>query len=141
MQQIAEQNWSQAVDSKLDFKSFEGLLKGYIDLVFCHNGCYYLADYKSNYLGPQSHDYHEQAIDQAMLAHRYDLQCLIYSLALHCYLQQRLPDYQWEHHFGGFYCLFLRGMDPAQPGSGVWFNRPEKQVLDALQQLFMGSDS
>ena len=141
LQQIAEQNWPQAVDSRLDFKSFEGLLKGYIDLVFCHNGCYYLADYKSNYLGPQSHDYHEQAIDQAMLAHRYDLQCLIYSLALHCYLQQRLPDYQWEHHFGGFYCLFLRGMDPAQPGSGVWFNRPDKQVLDALQQLFMGSDS
>ena len=36
----------------LRFDAVEGVLKGYIDLVFEHAGRFYLADYKSNWLGP-----------------------------------------------------------------------------------------
>jgi exodeoxyribonuclease V beta subunit len=35
----------------LDFRQVRGMLKGFIDLVFRHNGRYYLLDYKSNWLG------------------------------------------------------------------------------------------
>lgn len=35
----------------LDFYQVQGMLKGFIDLVFCWQGKYYLLDYKSNWLG------------------------------------------------------------------------------------------
>lgn len=35
----------------LDFRQVRGMLKGFIDLVFRHEGRYYLLDYKSNWLG------------------------------------------------------------------------------------------
>lgn len=35
----------------LDFHQVQGMLKGFIDLVFCWQGKYYLLDYKSNWLG------------------------------------------------------------------------------------------
>ncbi len=57
------------------------MLKGFIDLVFRHEGRYYLLDYKSNWLGEDSSAYTQQAMAAAMQAHRYDLQ---YQLAGRC---------------------------------------------------------
>jgi exodeoxyribonuclease V beta subunit len=73
-----------------------------------------------------------------MTEHRYRLQYLLYSLALHRYLRGRLPGYDFAQHFGGVYYLFLRGLDPARPGCGVYFDRPELAVIDALDELFVG---
>ncbi len=50
------------------------MLKGFIDLVFRHEGRYYLLDYKSNWLGENSEAYTQQAMASAMQMHRYDLQ-------------------------------------------------------------------
>ena len=36
---------------RLTFRDLEGYLKGYIDVVFEHNGRYYVLDWKSNHLG------------------------------------------------------------------------------------------
>ena len=96
-----------------------GMLKGFIDLVFYHDGKYYIADYKSNYLGDSHADYQPEALAQAMLEHRYDLQYQLYTLALHRYLRHRLPDYDYQTHFGGVYYLFLRGMAPDHPGGDL----------------------
>jgi exodeoxyribonuclease V beta subunit len=64
---------------------------------------------------------------------RYDLQYLLYTLALHRYLRRRLPAYEYEHHFGGVYYLFLRGMRPETgPRCGVYFDRP---ALDLVEEL------
>ena len=50
------------------------------------------------------------------MAHEmYCLQYLIYTLAVHRYLQLRLPGYDYDTHFGGVMYLFVRGMDPAFP--------------------------
>uniref|UniRef100_UPI0006D56EEF exodeoxyribonuclease V subunit beta n=1 Tax=Citrobacter amalonaticus TaxID=35703 RepID=UPI0006D56EEF len=38
----------------LEFTQVRGMLQGFIDLVFRHNGRYYLLDYKSNWLGENS---------------------------------------------------------------------------------------
>ncbi len=94
-----------------------GMLKGFIDLVFRHEGRYYLLDYKSNWLGEDREAYTRPAMEQAMRAHRYDLQYQLYSLALHRYLRHRLADYDYDRHFGGVIYLFLRGMD-GQEGAG-----------------------
>lgn len=95
----------------LDFRQVRGMLKGFIDLVFRHEGRYYLLDYKSNWLGEDREAYTRPAMEQAMRAHRYDLQYQLYSLALHRYLRHRLADYDYDRHFGGVIYLFLRGMD------------------------------
>ncbi len=102
----------------LDFRQVRGMLKGFIDLVFRHEGRYYLLDYKSNWLGEDREAYTRSAMEQAMRAHRYDLQYQLYSLALHRYLRHRLADYDYDRHFGGVIYLFLRGMDGQEGGRG-----------------------
>jgi len=115
---------------------FRGLLTGVIDLVFEFDGKFYLADYKSNFLGASLDDYRPQQLAQAMLDRRYDLQALIYSVALHRYLDQRLADYDYDRHFGGCYYLFLRAMRPQHGfARGVHFERPDHAKMTALESL------
>ena len=44
----------------------------------------------------------------------YDLQYLIYTLALHRWLRFRRADYDYDTHFGGVRYLFCRGLDPSR---------------------------
>nr|ELR5232967.1 exodeoxyribonuclease V subunit beta [Providencia rettgeri] len=120
----------------LNFEKVQGILKGFIDLTFYWNGKFYLLDYKSNYLGEDASYYTQEAMAEAMIDHRYDLQYQLYSLALHRYLKQRLPDYDYEMHFGGVYYLFLRGIDNVNSQNGIFFYRPIKAFVKALDQLF-----
>ncbi|HBU6846766.1 TPA: exodeoxyribonuclease V subunit beta [Klebsiella pneumoniae] len=122
----------------LDFRQVHGMLKGFIDLVFRHEGRYYLLDYKSNWLGEDREAYTRPAMEQAMRAHRYDLQYQLYSLALHRYLRHRLADYDYDRHFGGVIYLFLRGMDGQEGGQGIFTTRPVRPLIDGLDQLFAG---
>ena len=122
----------------LDFRQVCGMLKGFIDLVFRHEGRYYLLDYKSNWLGEDREAYTRPAMEQAMRAHRYDLQYQLYSLALHRYLRHRLADYDYDRHFGGVIYLFLRGMDGQEGGQGIFTTRPVRPLIDGLDQLFAG---
>lgn len=122
----------------LYFRQVRGMLKGFIDLVFRHEGRYYLLDYKSNWLGEDREAYTRPAMEQAMRAHRYDLQYQLYSLALHRYLRHRLADYDYDRHFGGVIYLFLRGMDGQEGGQGIFTTRPVRPLIDGLDQLFAG---
>ncbi len=123
----------------LHFDPVRGLMKGFIDLVFRHRGRYFIADYKSNHLGDHLQDYGPRPIRDAMAAHRYDLQSLVYTVALHRYLAHRLPGYRYPDHFGGVYYLFLRGMHPDHgPSRGVFFHRPDPDLVEALDRMFAG---
>jgi len=122
----------------LDFRQVQGMLKGFIDLVFRWQGKYYLLDYKSNWLGDTREAYTPEAMAQAMVDHRYDLQYQLYTLALHRYLRHRLPDYDYERHFGGVFYLFLRGMDGSSPENGVFHTRPQHDFVTQLDGLFRG---
>jgi exodeoxyribonuclease V beta subunit len=98
-------------DTHLDFSPMTGFLKGFIDLIFVHNDRYYVADYKSNFLGFEVQDYFGKSLTKAMQEHLYDLQAWIYTLALDALLCVRLGEnYQPERHLGGAYYFFLRGM-------------------------------
>ena len=121
----------------LSSMEFSGMINGVIDLVFEHQGRYFLADYKSNFLGASLEDYRPEQLGQAMLHRRYDLQSMIYSIALHRFLDQRITDYDYERHFGGSYYLFLRAMRPEHGMRyGVHFDRPDYETILALEQLF-----
>lgn len=112
-----------------------GLLSGFIDLVFEHDGAWYTLDYKSNHLAEDSAGYTAAAMADEMLHHRYDLQAALYLLALHRFLRARLPGYDPRRHIGGVIYPFLRGVGP---DTGVFVARPDVAMLDALDALFAG---
>lgn len=119
----------------LQFEQIQGMVRGSIDLVFRHNGKYYLVDYKSNFLGSTLASYNQEALKKEMLHSHYDWQYLIYTLALHRYLQSVVPDYDYARDFGGVFYLFLRGMN-GEPQSGVFYDRPSVELITELDGVF-----
>jgi exodeoxyribonuclease V beta subunit len=111
-----------------------GMLMGFADLVFEHEGRYWVLDYKSNHLGADDAAYTAQALDAAMAKHRYEVQAALYMLALHRLLRARLGDaYDPAEQLGGAVYLFLRGIDgPA----GVCCTLPAPPaLLDGLDAM------
>ncbi|MEW6346497.1 MAG: exodeoxyribonuclease V subunit beta [Pseudomonadota bacterium] len=111
-----------------------GMLKGFIDLVFEHDGRYYVADYKSNWLGPDDSAYTPARMRAQILHSRYELQYVLYLFALHRLLKVRLPDYDYDRHVGGAVYLFLRGGHA--PGQGLHVERPPRELIEELDALF-----
>jgi exodeoxyribonuclease V beta subunit len=71
----------------------------------------------------------------------YDLQYLIYTVALHRYLGQRVADYDYATHFGGVFYLFVRGMNPARGADcGVFRDRPSPSLVAALDRYLAVGD-
>lgn len=117
-------------------QNIEGFMKGFIDLIFVHNNKYYILDYKTNHLGDTVEDYSKEKISMEIREAGYDLQYHIYTTSLHRYLKQRLENYDYKDHFGGVIYLFVRGVNPDQKGSGVFFDRPDYAVISALDEYF-----
>ncbi len=113
-----------------------GMLKGFIDLLFCYQGRYFVLDYKSNYLGTAARVYNDENMLRAMLEHRYDLQYTLYTVAMHRLLKARLPDYSYERDVGGVLYLFLRGVEA--PGHGVYADKPSLELVERLDNLLRG---
>lgn len=116
----------------------EGLMTGRIDLLYRHQGRYFVLDYKSNRLP----DYGADALEAAVRDSEYDLQYALYTLALHRTLRFRLGDaYDYDRHIGGVRYLFCRGLapDPAAPDGpwrGVHADRLPRALVEGLDALF-----
>jgi exodeoxyribonuclease V beta subunit len=118
---------------KLVFAPAAGFMKGYMDLVFQHQGRFYLVDWKSNYLGPTPEDYNQRVLTQAMQENYYVLQYHFYALALCQYLRIRNSDFRYESDFGGVFYIFIRGIDSRHgPELGIYFDHPEATRINAL---------
>jgi exodeoxyribonuclease V beta subunit len=122
----------------LSFAPVQGMLKGFIDLVFEFQGRFYLVDWKSNLLGSRIEDYSAAALQREIRRRHYYFQYQLYTIALDRYLRLRLPGYRYEQHFGGVYYLFLRGIDPAQPEFGIHRDRLPEPLVRALGRLLIG---
>jgi exodeoxyribonuclease V beta subunit len=115
-------------------RQLSGLLMGFADLVFEHQGRYWVLDYKSNALGDDDLAYTPAALERAVLAHRYDVQAAVYLLPLHRLLQRRLgASYQPGYHLGGAIFLFLRGI--AAPNAGCLVLPAHRALLEGLDDL------
>jgi len=124
---------------RLRFRELQGWMRGFVDLVYCWKGRWFVVDYKSNHLGPQAAGYRGGALDRAMAHHHYVLQYHLYCVALHRALGRRLAGYDPATHFGGVRYLFLRGMAPHYaPGTGVFEDTPPPALLDALSNALAG---
>ena len=115
----------------------QGVMTGFVDLIVAHEGKFYIIDYKSNFLGFNQASYNIKDISVHMTSHRYHLQYLIYCVAVNRYLATRVPDYDYDQHFGGVHYLFLRGMQREIPDSGVFTHRPAKELIAALDSSLM----
>jgi len=117
---------------RLQFSPVDGFLRGFMDLVFRHEGRYYLLDWKSNWLGSRPSDYSRQNLDRTMQQSFYSLQSLLYALAVDRYLKQRLPEYRYDRDFGGIFYIFVRGLDDSSPEYGIHYSRPDHHLLSRL---------
>ncbi|MFH2091260.1 MAG: exodeoxyribonuclease V subunit beta [Pseudomonadota bacterium] len=119
--------------SQMNVSCFKGFMKGFIDLVVCHEGKWYILDYKTNYLGDCYGDYCPKAVFEAMTVHHYFLQYHLYLVALHRYLKLRLKAYDYDQDMGGVFYLFVRGMKPdLKSDYGVFFQRPNRSAIEYL---------
>lgn len=117
-------------------RQLEGLMTGKIDLTYTHNGQWFVLDYKSNRL-PR---YDAAALEAAMAESEYDLQALLYTVALHRWLRFRLGSgYDYERDFGGIRYLFARGLDAADPQCpGLHARCFPAELVHGLDVLFAG---
>ncbi|MDZ4183678.1 MAG: 3'-5' exonuclease, partial [Desulfuromonadales bacterium] len=123
--------------ASLNFETVSGMLRGFIDLVFTCAGRYYLIDWKSNYLGPNSAAYTQERMLEEMLSSGYVLQYHLYCVALHRHLRRTLPGYDYEEHFGGVFYLFLRGVERSGE-TGIYRDRPSLALIEDLDRLMGG---
>jgi len=145
----ADDNVSLSLDIKSQdvqlphYHKLKGMMHGFIDLIFEHNGKFYVCDYKSTFLGEDFSLYTQEAMRADIEHNHYDLQYLIYSLALHRYLSFALPDYDPQEHFGGIYYLYLRGVtnDPNYQGSGIYHRSITVDELESLDVIFTGESN
>jgi len=111
----------------------EGLLTGRIDLVYAVAGRYYVLDYKSN----QLRSYAPDALALAVRDSEYDLQYVLYTLALHRWLRFKLgARYDIRRHLGGVRYVFCRGLDRHDPGApGIHALCLPPALIEALDAL------
>lgn len=115
-------------------------LKGEIDLLYEHEGRFFVLDYKSNFLGDDWRDYDRQSLISAMYKAGYWLQAAFYQVALHRLLKMRIADYvgNESRYLGATEYLFLRGIssddERGECGRMIW-QIPLNLTL-ALDELF-----
>lgn len=99
----------------------EGHIKGVIDLIFIHDGLYYVLDWKTSWLGPSKEDYSKEKLVHTMRNENYHLQASFYAEALKRYLS--LVDQRpFEECFGGIVYCFLRGIHEESHNGFFTFN-------------------
>jgi exodeoxyribonuclease V beta subunit len=127
---------------RLTFSPARGFMKGFIDLVFEFQGKFYLVDWKSNYLGSHVQNYQSDRLVDAVYSGFYFLQYHLYCLALHLYLQNRLPGYRYETHFGGVFYVFLRGVQKdLGPDHGIFYDLPDPSMMDDLSETLVAGSN
>ena len=129
--------WLQSLS--ISDKELAGFMTGSIDAVLAAGESddprFFIVDYKSNGL----RDFSTEGLHRAMSTHHYQLQALIYLVALHRFVRSRLGDaYDYDRHIAGAAYLFLRGMKPDVPGAAVMHLRPSRQCIDDLSNLLNG---
>ena len=102
-----------------------GVVKGFIDYLFEHDGRTYVCDWKSDAL---------PGWDAGTLAlhceRGYAVQAQLYTLAAVRLLELTSAD-SFARRFGGVLYCFLRGMRAGDPDAGVYFHRPTwGEILD-----------
>ena len=120
----AAEGWSRPIP--------KGFFDGSVDLLFRSGGAYYIVDWKSNILDGTADSFTRDRLTEEMASRFYFVQYLLYAAAVHRYLGETLPDYDWERRFGGVFYVFLRGVASNRGTDAVFSDRPSRELLDDL---------
>ena len=110
-----------------------GVVKGFIDYLFEHEGRIYVCDWKSDGLPSWA--------AEDLAAHcegHYAVQAELYTLAVVRLLGITGAD-AFERRFGGVLYCFFRGMSADDPSAGVYFRRPTWAEVSAGQRAMLDS--
>jgi exodeoxyribonuclease V beta subunit len=133
---LTPQELAEFAGAGLRFEPQRGILKGFIDLIFEHEGRFHIVDWKSNWLGATHEDYTPAGMAAEMARKVYALQWKLYQVALHRFLALRQPGYSPARHLGGAHYFFLRGLTPGRPELGLVSTEPDLASLARLERLF-----
>jgi exodeoxyribonuclease V beta subunit len=101
-----------------------GYIKGFVDLVFEHDGRVYWADWKTDTLPA----YDATTLSQHVAAN-YKIQAELYTMGMARVLGLRDAQ-EYEERFGGYLYIFSRGMPAgSSPSEGIYFQRPSWMEL------------
>lgn len=140
-------------DSPAASRVLAGFLTGSIDVVLQVPGDpqrYVVLDYKTNRaltapgLPLLAQTYTPTTMARMMMDAHYPLQALLYCVALHRYLNWRLPGYDPEVHLGGVGYLFVRGMtgrdndEIDRMGTGVFTWLPDARMILEASEILRG---
>ena len=111
-----------------------GWMTGSVDLLFENGERFYVVDWKTNILGQFRSEFSPQGLTREMARNFYFLQYLVYSAAVHRYLSESLPGYDYDRNFGGVYYVFVRAFafDDAQVSDAVFADRPSRELLEEI---------
>ncbi len=116
-----------------------GFLVGFVDDIVEYDGRWYIVDWKSNHLGSDVGAYLPERLAHVVADHHYDLQLMLYIVALQRFLRSRLgAAYSYDTHVGGAADVFLRGVG-AGAEHGFWKIRPDQALVDALDHFLQGN--
>ncbi len=99
-----------------------GFVKGFIDVLFEHEGRVYFGDWKSSVVRDAS-----PAALSSYIGTHFHWQIVVYSVAVLRMLDIH-DEAAYERRFGGLLYFFLRNMEATPPGAetlGTWFERPD----------------
>ena len=120
---------------------FRGFLVGSIDLVAQIDDPlrFVVVDYKSNLL-KEAQSFSPRDLEGEMALSGYPLQALLYSVALHRFLQRRLAGYVPAQHLGGICYFYVRGALLEDQGSdaGLVTWRPPSEAVIEVSSLLAG---
>ncbi len=116
-------------------KGMDWIMTGAIDLLFRHNGQFFILDWKTNIIGANMDNFHPDGLQAEMARNSYTLQYLIYVIAFMNFYKSLQPaTFQWNEAeydklFGGVFYVFLRGVSEKHEQQdhdrrGVFFAKP-----------------
>jgi exodeoxyribonuclease V beta subunit len=111
-----------------------GVVKGFVDLLFEHEGRAYVCDWKGDWLPGW-----EGGAVAAHSQRHYQTQVRLYTLAALRFLGIA-GEAAHERRFGGVVYGYLRGMRPDDPEAGVHFQRPVWDEVQAWQREMLGNE-
>jgi len=117
----------------LNNERLKNFFNGFIDLLFKHNGCYSILDWKSDKLNDDFISYCDNKEMKKHVDDTYSIQRVLYSYCLikwlKCYYSDLSEEEIFNSYFGGIYYVFLRGCKK-ETGNGIY-----SQTWDSFDDL------
>jgi len=136
---VRKDNWLNL--KNIDVHVSHGFLKGYIDLLACVKGRWWVVDWKTN-LPPEKHwkgVYDDAILELIMNENHYNFQYELYLLALCGSLSAELGRaVDWMEEIGGAAYVFVRGTGEGE-SRGIYFGKPSRErILTLASKMGVG---